>query len=158
MKRPSVGYAVVLFVSALLSCSQNGEKSLAASKSTPIEIAQLDPKLDRQPVTVQFAVSSLEGVAQLSIEGQAPTFIIQATSDHSKKDLSVWIEGELADVLDRLQLSYGSSNAVKKGTVIIATGPLSFAPGTGARQGHEWYSLKVAKWQNFRIVAPTLNQ
>ncbi len=158
MKWSSVVYAVVLFASALLSCSWNGEKPLTAPKSHPIEIAKLDPKLDRQEVTVQVAVSSLEGVAQLSIEGQAPTFIIQATSDHPKKDLSVWIEGELANVLDRLQLSYGSSNPIKKGTVIVATGTLSFAPGTGTRQGHEWYSLNVAKWQNFRIVAPTLGK
>ncbi len=127
------------------------KKPLTAPKSHPIEIAKLDPKLDRQEVTVQVAVSIWKVLHSFPSK-KAPNFIIQATSDHPKKDLSVWIEGELANVLDRLQLSYGSSNPIKKGTVIVATGTLSFAPGTGTRQGHEWYSLNVAKWQNFRIV------
>ena len=60
-------------------------------------IAKLDPKLDRKEVTIRFSVSELGGVAQLSIPGKAPTFVIEATSEHERKDLTVWIEGELAD-------------------------------------------------------------
>ncbi|MBL8817830.1 MAG: hypothetical protein JNL58_17525 [Planctomyces sp.] len=119
-----------------------------------LAIAKLDPKLDRKEVTIRFSVSELGGVAQISIPGKAPTFVIEATSEHKRKDLTVWIEGELADVLDRLQLSYGGSNQLKKGTTIVATGSLTFSPGAGDREGHEWYALHVEKWQNFRIVGP----
>ena len=71
----------------------------------PITQDSLDPKLNETKVTIQFAVSELGGVAQKSIPGKAPTFVIEAKSEHEKKDLTVWIEGELAEVLDRLQLS-----------------------------------------------------
>jgi len=82
----------------------------AAPDPAPISIATLDPMLDQREVTVKFSVSDLGGVAQLSVPGQAPTFVIEATSEHNSKDLTVWIEGELANVLDRLQLSLCGSN------------------------------------------------
>ncbi len=119
---------------------------------TAISIAKLDRTLDRREVTIQFSVSELGGVSQLAIAGKPRTFVIEAMSEHEGKDLTVWIEGELASVLDRLQLSYFGSNPMTKGTIIVATGKLTFSPGEGDSKGHEWYSLQVEKWQNFRIV------
>ncbi len=139
---------------SLSACTDGGDLPPSASEASPIAISQLNQNLDHKEVTIKFTVSKLGGVAQLDIPGKAPTFIIEATSEHESKDLEVWIQGELADVLDRLQLSFGSSNQLKKGTIIVATGSLTFLPGAGDRKGHEWYSLEVEKWQNFRIVAP----
>lgn len=133
-------------------CADEVDRPATVPATTPIAVEKLDPKLHRQEVTVQFVVSGLGGVTQLSIPGKAPTFVIEAVSDHPGKDLRLWVEGELADVLDRLQLSFGGSNALKKGTIVVATGSLTYLPGAGDRQGHEWYELKVAKWQNFRIL------
>lgn len=129
-----------------------------APDPTPIQVAKLDRMQDRKEVTIQFSVSELGGVSQISIPGKAPTFVIEAASEHKAKDLTVWIEGELAEVLDRLQLSYFGSNPLKKGTIIIATGTLTFSPGVGKSKGHEWYTLQVEKWQNFRIVQPDHKQ
>ena len=135
-------------------CADESDRPPVAQGPTPIAIAKLHPELAHKEVTIKFTVSELGGVAQLSIPGKAPTFVIEATSEHERKDLTVWIEGELADVLDRLQLSFCGSNQLTKGTIIVATGSLAFFPGAGNRKGHEWYTLKVEKWQNFRIVQP----
>lgn len=148
---PCVG--IVLLWSYSLGADET-DRLPRASTPSPVAIAKLDPKWDRKEVTVTFTVAALGGVAQRSIPGKAPTFIIEAISEHERKELTVWIEGELADVLDRLQLSFFGSNLLKKGTIIVATGVLTFSPGTGNRQGHEWYTLKVEKWRDFRIVAP----
>ncbi len=139
-------------------CAGDTARPPSDSSQPPIAVANLDPKLDHKQVTIKFAVSELGGVAQLSIPGKAPTFVIEATSAHEKKDLTVWIEGDLADVLDRLQLSFLGTNPLKKGTVIVATGSLTFSPGDGTRKDHEWYALHVEKWQNFRIVGPDGDQ
>lgn len=101
---------------------------------TPIAIAKLDPMLDRKEVTIEFSVSELGGVAQLSVPGKAPAFVIEATSEHEEKDLTVWIEGELADVLDRLQLSYLGSNPLKKGTVDCRHWYINFSSWRGRTQ------------------------
>ena len=61
-------------------------------------------------------------------------------------------------VLAKLQLSYFGSNSFKKGTIIVATGYVTFSPGAGNRKGHEWYTLHVEKWQKFRIVKTDRNQ
>ena len=148
---PCVG--IVLLWSLSISADDT-DRPPSAPTPSPIGIAKLEPKLDGEEVTVKFAVSELDGVAQLFIPGKAPSFVIEATSEHERKDLTVWIKGELADVLDRLQLSFYGSNQLKKGTIIVATGSLAFSPGTGNRKGHEWYTLKVEKWQSFRIVQP----
>jgi len=147
---------IVLFWS-LSVCADESVHLPSAPAPSPITIAKLDPKLDHEEVTIKFSVSELGGVSQLSIPGKAPAFIIEATPEHKGKDLTVWIEGELADVLDRLQLSFYGSNQLKKGTIIVATGSLAFSPGAGERKGHEWYTLNVAKWQNFRILRPDQN-
>lgn len=144
-------YVSAALLWCLVVCADNGDCSPGVPDRTPIEIAKLEPTLDHKEVTIEFSVSELGGVSQLSIPGKAPTFVIEAMSEHEGKDLTVWIEGELADVLDRLQLSYLGSNPMKKGTVIVATGTLTFFPGAGERKGHEWYTLQVEKWQNFRI-------
>ncbi len=153
-----IPYVGIVLLSSLAICSADTDPPPKAPAPSPIAIAKLDPSLDRKEATITFSVSELGGVAQLYIPGKASTFVIEATSEHETKDLTVWIEGELADVLDRLQLSFGGSNQLKKGTVIVATGSLSFSPGAGDRKGHEWYTLKVDKWQNFRIVQPDRKQ
>ncbi len=144
-----VGIALVW---SLAIFADDHDRPSSATDPSPIEIAKLDPSLDHKEVTIRFTVSELGGVAQFDIPGKAPTFVIEATSEHKGKDLTVWVENELADVLDRLQLSYLGSNPLPKGTTIIATGVLSFSAGAGERKGHEWYALHVEKWQKFRIV------
>lgn len=141
----------IVLVSSISACADD-EAGLPIAPKSPIAIAKLDPKLDGKEVTVRLTVSELGGVAQLSIPGVAPIFVIEATSEHKGRDLTVWIEGDLAEVLERLQLSFYGSNPISKGTIIVATGALTFSPGTDNRKGHEWYTLKVDKWQNFRIV------
>lgn len=142
----------IALLSSLIVLADDNDRPVTALDPSPIEIATLDPMLDHKEITVRFTVSELGGVAQLSIPGKAPTFVIEALSGHQRKDLTVWIEGELADVLDRLQLSFSGSNPLTKGTIIVATGLLTFSAGEGERKGHEWYTLHVEKWQKFRIV------
>ena len=151
MKSLSVYLGIALLWSLVIFA---GEPDRPPQEPDPISIAELDPLMDHNEVTIKFSVSELGGVAQLSIPGKAPTFVIETTSEHNGKDLTVWIEGELADVLDRLQLSYSGSNPIKKGTTIVATGLLTHSPGEGKRKGHQWFSLQVEKWQHFRIVQP----
>jgi hypothetical protein len=153
MKRLIMCMGFVL-LSSLASCSGDDDRAQNAQDPLPIDVTKLDPKLDHQEVTIKFSVSKLGGIAQLYIPGKAPTFVIEANSDHKSKDLRVWVEGEFADVLDRLQLSHYGSNPIDKGTLIVATGLLTYSPGVGDRMGHEWYDLNVDKWQNFRIVQP----
>lgn len=115
----------------------------AAHAASPYSVAKLDRQLGDKEVTVTFTASKLGGVAGINVEGKAPEFVIEAASEHERKDLRVWIEGELAEVLDRLQLSYYRSNPIKKGTRIVATGAHTFSAGAGKRVGHEWYTLHV---------------
>ena len=142
----------IALLSSLIVLADDNDCPVTAPDPSPIEIAKLDPMLDHKEITVRFTVSELGGVAQLSMPGKPPTFVIEALSGHERKDLTVWIEGELADVLDRLQLSFSGSNPMAKGTIIVATGLLTFSAGEGERKGHEWYTLHVEKWQKFRIV------
>lgn len=153
MNRGMLGLVIVLICSCFLGAEEKVRTPVAPSPP-PMEVAKLHPKLDKKEVTIRFVVSELGGVSQLASPGKAPSFVIEAVSEDDSKDLTVWIEGELADVLNRLRLSAYQPNAMKKGTVIVATGLLTFLPGAGERQGHEWYSLQVEKWQNFRIVGP----
>ncbi len=146
---PCVGIVMLLSHSI---CATDTDPRKSAPDPTPLSVPELDPMLDHKEVTIKFEVRELGGVSQLSIPGKAPTFLIEAISEHDNKDLTVWIEGELANVLDRLQLSFYGSDQIKKGTVIVATGSLSFSPGAGNYKGHEWYALNVEKWQNFRIM------
>ena len=149
-----ISYVSIALLWSLTVYADDSDRLPRAPDPKPIAIVKLDPMLDHKEVTIQFSVSELRGVAQLSIPGKALTFVIEATSEHEGKDLTVWIEGELANVLERLQLSYFGSNPLKKGTIIVATGTLTFLPGVGKRKGHESYTLEVEKWQNFRIVQP----
>lgn len=103
----------IVLLWCLSICADDSDRPpTSAPARSPIAVEDLDPKLDHNEVSIKFAISELGGVAQLSIPGKAPTFVIEAISKHEKKDLTVWIEGELADVLDRLQLSfYGSTSS-----------------------------------------------
>lgn len=68
-------------------------------------IGDLEPKLDGKEITVKFSITGVDGIAQRVKEGQAPSFAIETESGKHKNQLSVWIEGELANVLDRMQMS-----------------------------------------------------
>ncbi len=151
MNRLMFCVSICLFVSLFLVTNVSNYP-LYATEPEPITVSQLEPTMDRKEVTIKFTVSGLGGIAQLAIPGQAPEFIIETMSEQKSKDLDVWIEGELANVLDRLQLSYTGTNPIKKGVKIVATGSLEFLPGTGERKDHEWFTLHVGKWQNFRIL------
>ena len=118
----------------------------------PLATSELSPTLDGSKVTVQFTVTGLDGVAQFSKPGQASTFVIEARTEDDTTSLTVWIEGELANVLDRLQMSYLQLNQIRKGTRIVATGKLDVSQDRTRGKSH--YTLTVNKWRNFRIVDP----
>ncbi len=113
----------------------------------PLLIADLDPKLDGETVTIQFKVTELSGISQLSKPGQSPWFAIETENGTQKNQLSVWVIDELANVLDRLQMSAYQENAIKSGTEIVATGKLTL---------HETipnqYFLNISRWQDFRVL------
>lgn len=122
-----------------------------AGEPTPISIANLDPKLADKQVTVKFTVSGLDGIAQLLKPGETPWFAIETKSEQEKKSLTVWIESELANVLDRLQMSYLQPHQLQPGAVIVATGKLRVSQD---RERGDFYTLHVNAWQKFRIVTP----
>ena len=111
-------------------------------------VGDLEPRYDGKEVTIKFTVTRLDGISQLAKEGQAPSFAIETDSGNQKNKLSVWIGGELANVLDRLQMSAFQDNALKAGTTISATGKLSVHKSIPNQ-----YFLKVDKWEGFQILA-----
>jgi hypothetical protein len=125
--------------------SKNGSRPTLA-------IADLNPKMVGKHVTVRFTVAKLGGIAERHVPGQAPSFAIETKSEHRTKKLSVWVMGELANVLDRLQMSYLQTNQFKKGTIIVVTGKLGIHQN---KKDGELYSLEIKKWQKFRIVPPS---
>jgi hypothetical protein len=127
--------------------SSSADQSLQEDVPQPLVIGDLEPKLDGEEVTIKFTITALDGIAQLHTEGQAPSFAIETARGNQENKLSVWIGGELANVLDRLQMSAFQENALKAETVIIATGKLTIHK-TIANQ----YFLNVDKWQGFRIL------
>ena len=126
---------------------RSAEPLAPKNAAPPLLVVDLDPKLDGKEITVKFTVTGLDGISQLTKAGQAPTFAITSESAKQKNKLSVWVGGELANVLDRLQMSAFQDNRLKAGTVICATGKLTV---------HEsipnLYFLDVNKWQDFRIL------
>lgn len=115
--------------------------------SLPMLIGDLQPKLDGKEVTIRFTITAVGGIAQLTKEGQAPSFAIKTDSGKHENRLSVWIEGELANVLDRLQMSFLQENQLKVGTTIVATGVVH----VHTMDSH-LYFFSVTKWTNFRIL------
>jgi hypothetical protein len=129
------------------SISGRAITAIQEDEQTPLLLNELAPELDGDEVTVKFTVAGLDGVAQLSIPGQAPSFAIETEKGKQNNQLSVWIEGELANVLDRLEMSAFQENSLKTGTVIVATGKL-----TAHRSNPDLYFLKINRWQDFRIL------
>jgi hypothetical protein len=113
----------------------------------PLLIGDLEPKFDGKEVTIKFTVTKLDGIAQFTKEGQAPSFAIETERGNQKNMLSVWIEGELANVLDRLQMGAFQDTPLKAGTVIAATGKLTIHKSIPNQ-----YFFSVTKWQGFRIL------
>lgn len=146
-------HPIFVLLAAIVFCcfgatGRSNEATLAQKKSPPhLLIADLEPTLDGKEVTVKFTVTALEGISQLATEGQAPTFAIETEKGEQKNELSVWIEGELANVLNQLQLAAFQDNALKAGTVIVASGKLS-----KHKSIPNLYFLNVSKWQDFRIL------
>lgn len=142
------GLLMVGFVFCWLGMSSsNADPSLQEEVQQPLVIGDLEPKLDGREVTIKFTIKGLDGIAQLTKEGQAPSFAIETDRSKQNNMLSVWIEGELANVLDRLQMSAFQENALKAETVIIATGKL-----TVHKTIPNQYFLNVNQWQRFRIL------
>lgn len=125
----------------------HAEPGMREDTQQPLLIADLEPKLDGEIVTIKFTVTELGGIAQLSEPGQAPWFAIETEKGSQKNMLSVWIIDELANVLDRLQLSAFQENAIKPGTVIVATGKL-----TVHKTIPNQYFFNISRWQDFRIL------
>ena len=113
----------------------------------PLLIGELEPKLDGETVTLRFKVTELTGISQFREPGQAPKFAIETEKGSQKNLLSVWVIDELANVLDRLQMSAYQENAIKPGTEIVATGELTLHK-TIPNQ----YFFNISRWQDFRIL------
>ena len=109
-------------------------------------VGDLEPRYDGKEVTIKFTVTELDGIAQRTKEEQAPSFAIETDGENQKNKLSVWVGGELANVLDRLQMGAFQDNALKAGTTISATGKLSVHKSIPNQ-----YFLNVDKWQGFEI-------
>ena len=141
------------FVMVALVCSGLGppcgsaDSPLQKDLPQPLFIGDLEPKLDGQEVTVKFTITALAGIAQRVKEGQAPSFAMETDQVKQKNVLSVWIEGELANVLDRLQMGYLQDNQLKAGTTVVATGKLSVH-----KVDSHLFFLSVTKWQDFRVL------
>lgn len=147
-----MGRVTGLLVIGLALCwfglsSSNADPFPQGDGPEPLVIGDLEPTLDGEDVTVKFTITELVGIAQRAKAGQAPTFAIETASGDQKNKLSVWIEGDLANVLDRLQMSAFQENALKANTEVIATGSL-----TAHKTIASHYLLTVNKWQNFRIL------
>ena len=111
-------------------------------------IAELDPTMAGKEVTVRFSVARLQGVAQRGKIGQSPTFIIETEPDaQTENRLTVWIVGDLTNVLHRLQMAFLQENQLKAGVKIEATGTL----GVHQMDSHS-FSIDVGRWQDFRII------
>jgi hypothetical protein len=110
-------------------------------------ISDLEPKLDGKDITIKFTVTGLDGIAQRVKVGQAPSFAIETDSGKHENRLTVWIEGELANVLDRLQMGAFQENQLKVGTTIVATGALRVH-----KSDSHVFLFSVTQWKNFRIL------
>lgn len=115
MRRISGFVLVALLCVCLVSPKSIAVQSPHADVVQPIEIDNLDPKLDGTEATVKFKVSKLSGVSQSFKAGQSPTFVIETKSGKTANQLTVWIEGDLANVLDRLEMSFLQENQLKAG-------------------------------------------
>ena len=146
------GFGLVALLCVCLMSVSNAVEPQHGDAVQPISIADLDPKLDGKEATVKFTVTKLEGVAQLRVGGQAPTFVIETDFGKQENRLSVWIEGELANVLDRLEMSFLQENQLKAGTTIVAKGMLRVHT-----MDSQLYLLSITKWQNFRILPSLKN-
>ena len=144
-------YMAIGFLAGMNEVASQGPSQSATKEPLPITIGELDPKMDEKEVTVKFTVAGLDGVSQRILPGQAPTFIIDTKSERDNKRLTVWIEGELANVMDRMQMSFRQSNQLKIDTMIVATGTLQIHID---RKNGELYLLTVKEWKKFRIVIP----
>lgn len=123
------------------------EPSMPEEEKNPLLIADLEPKLDGEIVTIKFKVTELAGISQFAEPGQAPWFAIETDNESQKNRLAVWVIEDLANVLNRLQLSAYQENAIKPGTMIVATGKLTLHK-TIPNQ----YHFNVSRWQDFRIL------
>jgi primosomal replication protein N len=143
-----IGYIMVALIYSGFGMSSGiADPSPQKDVPQPMLIADLQPKLDGKEVTIKFTVAALDGIAQLTKEGQALSFLIETESGTQENRLSVWVEGELANVLENLQMSYLQENQLKVGTTIVATGVIR----VHTMDSH-LYFLSVTKWKNFRIL------
>lgn len=146
--RRVIGYVIVAMVCVWLGIS-NGLADPPPQQGAfrPISINDLEPKLDGNEVAIKFTITGVDGITQRVNEEQAPSFVIEADSGKHKNRLSVWVEGELANVLDRLQMSAFQENQLKVGTTVVAAGQVRVD-----KLDSHVYLLSVTKWKNFRIL------
>ena len=149
MKYVLLCIAITIFANVGATADERDDGRVDRPQSS-LAIADIDANMEGKAITVEFTVADTYGIAQLLRPGQAPSFGIKVESEHDTKRLTVWVVGELATVLERLQMSYLQANQLKKGTVIVATGTLKVH-----RDDRQSYSLHIDKWQKFRIVAPS---
>jgi len=124
---------------------------LMSAEPPNLTIPELDPRHDDREVTLTFTVARTEGVSQLAIPGKPITFIIETEPEEKVKSLQVWVSGDLADVMERLQMGLFSPN-LKKGTRIQATGRIRYDPPTADYPDRRNYYFEIDDWKRFRIV------
>ena len=104
--------------------------------------------LDDTELTVEFTIAEVHGITQPIVDGQAPIFGLRPASQEGKR-LTVWVVGELANDLDRLQMGRLQDNQLNLGTEIRATGRFR----DSSRR-----IIEVDQLQNFRILPQSITR
>lgn len=124
---------------------------LISAEPPKLTLPELEPRHDGREVTLTFTVARTEGVSQVAIPGKPMTFIIETEPEGKVKSLMVWVSGDLADVMERLQMGLFSPN-LKKGTRVQATGRIRYDPPTAEYPNRLNYYFEIDDWKGFRIV------
>jgi len=162
MNRPNLLVLTLLFC-AFSGSAMGADEKVPRDQPAAIQFADLGKNLDGKDVTVQFQVDEVYGIAQRHVPGQAPKFGISAMSnDPSKKQLNVWIGGELSNIFNHLQMRSYQTNRLKKGTTVQVTGKLEYhAAGRDVfelstskltKSTSDDYHMDIEKWQSFRVL------
>ncbi|MEZ6057634.1 MAG: hypothetical protein R3C01_13115 [Planctomycetaceae bacterium] len=140
-----------LFVLAVFAAAAEPEKDGVMTNPPHIVIADLDPRLDGQEVTMAFTIADEYMISGSVPVGQVPSFGIRPKLDDDENRFSVLVSGDLADLMYRFGLGADVNRA--KGVVIQATGKITVFPALkDATDQRPSYQLNIRDWQKFRIV------
>ena len=101
---------------------------------------------ERKRVSVRFVIDKIDGISQRVIKGQAASFSIRAVP-HENKRLGVWVVGDLANDLERLQLGAFHDHQIPVGTTIQVTGKLSVHS-----MDNQLFHIDVGRLKDFKVI------